>query len=59
MLEKIRRAYSGKLYYGGGVAGPVQISKQSANAGFDGAIISTALHRGIVPVEWIRRGYCC
>jgi phosphoribosylformimino-5-aminoimidazole carboxamide ribotide isomerase len=30
-----------------------------SSSGFDGAIISTAVHRGIVPVDWIRRGYCC
>lgn len=55
ILEKIRRAYSGKIYYGGGVAGVGDLERIS-DAGFDGAIISTALHRGIVPVEWIRRG---
>ncbi|MFA5348425.1 MAG: HisA/HisF-related TIM barrel protein [Methanoregula sp.] len=58
VLEKLRRAYSGKLFYGGGVAtiGDLEII---SNAGFDGVIISTALHKGIVPIEWIRRGRCC
>lgn len=58
LLEKMRRVYDRQLIYGGGVAtvGDLEIISQS---GFDGAIISTALHRGIVPVEWIRRGSCC
>ncbi len=58
LLEKMRSVYDRQLIYGGGVAsvGDLEIISQS---GFDGAIISTALHRGIVPVEWIRRGSCC
>jgi phosphoribosylformimino-5-aminoimidazole carboxamide ribotide isomerase len=58
LLEKMRRVYDRQLIYGGGVAtvGDLEIISQS---GFDGAIISTALHRGIVPEEWIRRGSCC
>lgn len=58
MLEKLRGAYDRQLLYGGGVAtlGDLEII---SNSGFDGAIISTALHRGIVPIEWIRRGSCC
>jgi phosphoribosylformimino-5-aminoimidazole carboxamide ribotide isomerase len=58
MLEKLRRAYDGTLLYGGGVATPGDLEK-ICGSGFDGAIISTALHRGNVPVEWIRRGSCC
>jgi phosphoribosylformimino-5-aminoimidazole carboxamide ribotide isomerase len=58
MLEKLRRAYEGQLMYGGGVASCGDLEKISTTD-FDGAIISTALHRGIVPVEWIRRGCCC
>ena len=30
-----------------------------SDAGFDGAIIATALHHGAVPLAWIRRGCCC
>jgi phosphoribosylformimino-5-aminoimidazole carboxamide ribotide isomerase len=58
LLEKMRGVYDRQLIYGGGVAtvGDLEIISQS---GFDGAIISTALHRGIVPIEWIRRGSCC
>ena len=58
MLEKLRGAYDGTLLYGGGVATPEDLEK-IFGSGFDGAIISTALHRGKVPVEWIRRGSCC
>jgi phosphoribosylformimino-5-aminoimidazole carboxamide ribotide isomerase len=57
-LEKIRSAYNGKILYGGGVATPGDLEKIN-DAGLDGAIISTAVHQGIVPVEWIRRGSCC
>ena len=58
LLEKMRSAYDRQLFYGGGVAtiGDLEIISHS---GFDGAIISTALHRGIVPIEWIRSGSCC
>jgi len=58
MLEKIRGAYTRQLLYGGGIATPADLEKIS-ESGFDGAILSTALHRRTVPVEWIRRGWCC
>lgn len=57
-LTKQRAAYSGRLLYGGGVASVNDLEIISA-AGFDGAIIATALHRGQIPIEWIRRGTCC
>ena len=55
LLKKMRDAYAGRLFYGGGVASPADLDRLS-NAGFDGAIIATALHHGAVPIEWIRRG---
>jgi len=58
LLKSWRAAYDGRLFYGGGVA-TIQDLETISRAGFDGAIISTALHRGAVPLEWIRRGYCC
>ena len=58
LLKSCRAAYDGRLFYGGGVA-TIQDLETISRAGFDGAIISTALHRGAVPLEWIRRGYCC
>ena len=57
-LKSLRAAYDGKLLYGGGVATISDLETISA-AEFDGAIIATALHRGQIPVEWIRRGTCC
>ena len=58
LLKNWRAAYDGRLFYGGGVATTRDLDAIS-RAGFDGAIISTALHRGAVPLEWIRRGCCC
>jgi phosphoribosylformimino-5-aminoimidazole carboxamide ribotide isomerase len=58
LLKKMRNTYDLPLYYGGGVATSDDLEIISG-AGFDGAIISTALHKGIIPIEWIRRGECC
>ena len=57
-LESWRSAYDGRLLYGGGVASVADL-EIIRDAGFDGAIIATALHKGAVPAEWIRGGYCC
>jgi phosphoribosylformimino-5-aminoimidazole carboxamide ribotide isomerase len=57
-LEKMRAAFHRKLFYGGGVA-TIEDLQRLSDAGFDGAIIATALHRGVVPLAWIRRGRCC
>jgi phosphoribosylformimino-5-aminoimidazole carboxamide ribotide isomerase len=57
-LTSLRAAYDGRLLYGGGVATVSDLETLSV-AGFDGAIIATALHRGQIPVAWIRRGTCC
>ena len=58
LLKSWRATYNGRLFYGGGVATTRDLDTIS-RAGFDGVIISTALHRGAVPLEWIRRGCCC
>ena len=58
LLKKMRNTYDLPLYYGGGVATSDDLESISS-AGFDGAIISTALHKGIIPIEWIRRGEYC
>ncbi len=47
-LAQQRAAYSGRLLYGGGVA-TIQDLETISAAGFDGAIIATALHRGAYP----------
>ena len=57
-LEAMRACYPGRLLYGGGVAGTDDIHLL-ADAGFDGAIVATAVHRGTVPLEWLRRGRSC
>lgn len=57
-LDALRSAYHGKLFYGGGVASVADLERLK-DAGFDGAIIATALHRGAVPPAWIRRGRMC
>ncbi len=57
-LEDLRSAYDGRLLYGGGVGGTEDLGHLS-DAGFDGAIIATALHRGAIPLQWIRRGEVC
>jgi phosphoribosylformimino-5-aminoimidazole carboxamide ribotide isomerase len=58
MLETMRAAYYRKLFYGGGVAAIADLH-MLRDAGFDGAIIATALHHGKIPLDWIRRGYIC
>lgn len=57
-LEEMRACYPGRLLYGGGVAGVEDIGLLT-DAGFDGAIVATAVHRGTVPLEWLRRGHPC
>ncbi|HNX18189.1 MAG TPA: HisA/HisF-related TIM barrel protein [Methanoregula sp.] len=57
-LESWRSAYDGRLLYGGGVASTRDL-EIIRDAGFDGAIIATALHKGAIPTEWIRRGHYC
>jgi phosphoribosylformimino-5-aminoimidazole carboxamide ribotide isomerase len=57
-LEAMRTAYHRKLFWGGGVASTEDLG-MLCDAGFDGAIIATALHRGAIPPAWIRRGRMC
>lgn len=54
-LEHLRSAYGRSLFYGGGVSGTRDLSVL-VESGFDGAIVATALHRGRIPAESIRRG---
>lgn len=55
LIGTFRKAYHGKLLYGGGVAGMGDLD-ELAKAGFDGAIVSTAVHRGDIPPGLIREG---
>ena len=54
-LPAWRAAYPGRLLYGGGVANTSDLDTIK-DAGFDGAIIATALHKGAIPADAIRRG---
>lgn len=58
MLASLRSVYHRRLFWGGGVASPHDLDLL-CDAGFDGAIIATALHHGKVPLPWIRRGCIC
>jgi phosphoribosylformimino-5-aminoimidazole carboxamide ribotide isomerase len=57
-LEYYRSLFPGTLLYGGGVHGPPDLQRLG-DAGFDGAIVATAVHRGTIPIEWLRRGNAC
>jgi phosphoribosylformimino-5-aminoimidazole carboxamide ribotide isomerase len=57
-LRSLRSAYSGKLLYGGGVATTDDLHRL-ADAGFDGAIIATAVHQGKIPLSWVQEGCMC
>lgn len=58
MLESYRSAYSGPLVWGGGISS-VHDLDVLRDAGFEGAILATALHSGHIPIEMIRRGSFC
>jgi phosphoribosylformimino-5-aminoimidazole carboxamide ribotide isomerase len=57
-LEEMRSAFSRTLFYGGGVA-TLEDLHLLADLGFDGAIVATAVHRGAIPLDLIRRGRLC
>jgi phosphoribosylformimino-5-aminoimidazole carboxamide ribotide isomerase len=57
-LAMMRAAYHRKLFWGGGVATTDDLIRLR-DAGFDGAIIATALHKKKIPLVWIRRGKIC
>ena len=54
-VEEARNAYPGPLIYGGGIAttGDLELLRDT---GYDGAIVSTAVHRGAIPLDWVREG---
>ncbi len=58
VLHAMRSAYSGTLLYGGGIASAGDLH-QLADAGFDGAIVATAVHRGTILLSWIQEGCMC
>jgi phosphoribosylformimino-5-aminoimidazole carboxamide ribotide isomerase len=55
LLERLRGVFCRELLYGGGVSGPGDLDSLAA-LGYDGAIVSTAVHRGKIPPDAVRRG---
>jgi phosphoribosylformimino-5-aminoimidazole carboxamide ribotide isomerase len=56
--ELLRSCSEKKLYYGGGVRS-VEDLRILSDAGFDGAIIATAVHRGTIPLRIVQEGSFC
>ena len=54
-LARVRDATDRRLLYGGGVASTADLDLLR-DAGYDGAIVATAVHRGAVPLDAVRRG---
>ncbi|MDD1717188.1 MAG: nickel transporter [Methanoregulaceae archaeon] len=57
-LDEMRNAYGGRLIYGGGVSSEGDLVLLH-DAGFDGAILATAVHKGSVSIDLVRRGLFC
>ncbi len=58
LIEQLRESTDKKLYYGGGVASMDDL-KLLKSTGFDGAIVSTAVHKKIISFDLIREGELC
>ncbi len=56
--DEMRKAYGGRLIYGGGVSSEEDLVLLR-DAGFEGAILATALHKGRVSIDLVRRGLFC
>jgi len=57
-IEELRSSYEGTLLYGGGVNSTDDLLRLQ-EAGIDGAIIATAVHKGRVPLKYIQEGRIC
>ncbi len=57
-IEGLRDCCGSELFYGGGVTGMDDLYRLK-DAGFDGAIIATAVHKGKIPIGIVRRGELC
>ncbi|MBN2734964.1 MAG: nickel transporter [Methanomicrobiaceae archaeon] len=57
-IEGIRSVFPGKLLYGGGVNDMSDL-KRLCDAGYDGAIIATAVHKGRIPLKVLQDGEVC
>ncbi len=56
--DALRAVTSKPLFYGGGVRS-IEDLEVLRDAGFEGAIVSTAVHRGSIPLEIIQEGEYC
>lgn len=58
LLARLRTATERQLFFGGGVrtAGDLDLLR---DAGFEGAIVATAVHRGTIPLDAVRSGRWC
>ena len=54
-LADMRSAYEGTLFYGGGLASESDCANVSEE-GYDGALVATAVHRGTIPIDTVKRG---
>ena len=57
-VATLRAVIKKPLFYGGGVRSEADL-KVLADAGFDGAIVSTAVHKGAIPLALIQEGEFC
>ncbi|MDO5847177.1 MAG: HisA/HisF-related TIM barrel protein [Methanocorpusculum sp.] len=57
-VKELRAATKKQLFYGGGVASAADLEVLQ-RAGFDGAIVSTAVHNKQIPLKLIREGELC
>ena len=55
IIGRMREVYGKPLLYGGGIASETDLARL-AGAGYDGAIVATAVHKGAIPVELIQKG---
>ncbi|WAI02448.1 HisA/HisF-related TIM barrel protein [Methanogenium organophilum] len=55
-LSEMRSAYEGTLFYGGGLASEEDLGRV-AEAGYNGALVATAVHRHAIPLDAVQRGY--
>lgn len=57
-LKAWRSSYKGFLMYGGGIGHKEDLYVLNT-LNYDGAILATAIHQGIISLEWIREGTLC
>lgn len=57
-LRTLRNACRKRLFFGGGIRDTGDLDRL-ASAGFDGAVLATAVHAGAIPPDLIRRGSWC